>query len=236
MIHDYIILLVILLAGMIFSISTKRLNTSAAITGAVIGFCVFLGAGFPGLIMMTTFFVLGSFATSWKLDTKLSYGLAENDKGTRTASQVVANAGVAAVLGIIAWLFPATSYVAALMMSAAFASATADTLSSELGNVYGSRYYNIRTLKPDVRGENGVISIEGTAFGIAGSMIIPVIFSIAFGWDGLLPVIIAGTIGNIADSLLGATLERRQLLTNDVVNLMNTLTAALAALLIYFIF
>jgi uncharacterized protein (TIGR00297 family) len=235
MIYEYIILLVILLAGMIFSIATKRLNTSAAITGAVIGFCVFLGAGFTGLIMMTTFFVLGSFATSWKFDTKLAQGLAENNKnkGTRTSSQVIANAGVAAILGLLAWLLPAYSYLFIFMMSAAFASATADTLSSELGNVYGSRYYNIRTLKTDARGENGVISIEGTVFGIAGSFVIAFIFCLTYGWSGLLPVVIAGTIGNIADSFLGATLERKQVLTNDVVNFLNTFIAALVAWLIY---
>ena len=42
-------------------------------------------------------------------------------------------------------------------------------------------------------------------------------------------IILAGLIGNLADSLLGATLERKGVLSNDAVNFLNTAIAALAA-------
>jgi uncharacterized membrane protein len=59
------------------------------------------------------------------------------------------------------------------------------------------------------------------------------IYSFGFGWGlFLLWIIIGGTIGNWADSLLGATLQRRRLLSNSGVNLLNTIIAALAALLL----
>ena len=42
-------------------------------------------------------------------------------------------------------------------------------------------------------------------------------------------VILGGIIGNLADSVLGATLERRGTLGNDVVNFLNTLVGAITA-------
>ena len=45
----------------------------------------------------------------------------------------------------------------------------------------------------------------------------------------ILTITVAGTIGNLADSVLGATLERAGVLSNDGVNFFNTLTAALVA-------
>ena len=45
-------------------------------------------------------------------------------------------------------------------------------------------------------------------------------------------IIIAGTIGNIADSLLGATLEKKQAIKNDAVNFLNTSVAAFLAFII----
>jgi uncharacterized membrane protein len=49
-----------------------------------------------------------------------------------------------------------------------------------------------------------------------------------FAW-----IVVAGTAGNLADSYLGATLERKQLLSNDAVNFLNTAIAALIAYLLY---
>lgn len=232
---NYWILLLILAFGMFLSVKSGKLTITAALTGGILALLVFMGSGFTGIAMMSIFFILGSAATSWKINVKQSHGLAENNKGRRTSQQVIANAVVAAILGLLAWLYPQKASPFQLMMAAGFASATADTLSSELGNVYGRRFYNILSFKKDARGLNGVVSLEGTLFGIAGSAIIAIIYAIGFKWDvNIAYIILAGTVGNITDSLLGATLERKHYLHNDVVNSLNTLVAALTALLLYF--
>ena len=226
------LMVVLLLSGAFLSVLTHKLNVSGAITGVITGWCIFLGAGLTGILMLAAFFLLGSLATSWKMSNKLDAGLAEENKGRRTAGQVLANAGVAAIAGVLAWRDTGHAMLFRVMMAASFASATADTLSSELGNYYGKKFYNILTLKPDTRGLNGVVSAEGTLIGMAGSIFIAFIYGIGYGWTfDVLWIIVAGTVGNLSDSILGAALERKRQLNNNTVNFLNTLIAALCAAL-----
>jgi uncharacterized membrane protein len=67
------------------------------------------------------------------------------------------------------------------------------------------------------------------------AQIIAVIHGSGYGWNWhyLLIIIIAGTIGNLTDSVLGGTVERKGLVNNNTVNFLNTATAALTALLLF---
>ncbi|GAA3951098.1 DUF92 domain-containing protein [Hymenobacter algoricola] len=224
-------LIVLLLGlGMAYSARAGKLTTAGVWTGGVLGLLIFLGSGFAGVGLLGLFFGLGSAASAWQVADKRRLGLAEANKGRRTAGQVLANAGVAGVLGLAGWYWPAQASLAQLMLAGSFAAATADTLSSELGNIYGRRYYNMVTWRPDVRGQNGVVSVEGTLLGLAGSALVAGAYCVAFGWGPAFGwLLVAGTAGNLADSLIGATLERRHYVTNNVVNLLNTLVGALTA-------
>ena len=97
--------------------------------------------------------------------------------------------------------------------------------------MYGRTFFNIMTLKKEAKGLDGVISFEGLFIGIIGSAVIATIylrgdvFNPTFVW-----IICAGTIGNLADSFLGALLERKKFIGNDMVNLLNTLIAAIVML------
>ncbi|MBD0277704.1 MAG: DUF92 domain-containing protein [Flavisolibacter sp.] len=237
MFSKYIFILLFLICGMVISVRTGKLTMAAALTGGVLGFLIFLGAGFAGIALLTAFFILGTLATMWHIKEKEQLHIAEKNKGRRTAGQVIANAGVAGIVSILMWLFPEKEIVFRIMIAASFASATADTLSSELGSVYGKKFYNILTLQRDQRGLDGVVSLEGTLMGVAGSCVIAIIYALFYGGlKDVFIIILAGTIGNLADSVLGASAERRQYISNDAVNFLNTLIAALFALLLYVLF
>jgi uncharacterized protein (TIGR00297 family) len=231
----------ILAAGMLFSIRWKKLTIAAAITGALLGGTIYAGAGLTGLSMLTVFFIMGTAATSWKKNEKhllptagISQPTGNAYQATRHTGQVIANAGVAAICGGLIVLFPPDKGLLQVMMAGSLAAAAADTVSSELGMVYGRRFYNILSGRRDQKGLDGVISLEGLLFGIAASAIIALLYVLGNGWSHhFWLILIAGTIGNLVDSLLGATLERRRLLSNDMVNLLNTLAAAL---LVYYFF
>lgn len=230
MLFQYLLLLLLLVLVIGLSIRSRKLTPLAAVTGGVLALGIFLGAGFTGIAMLGAFFMMGTAATIWKLQNKVAAGIAEKKGGMRNWKQVVANGGVAAMVGVATLIFTNHTLVLQLIMAGSLAAATADTLSSELGNIYGSRYYNILTFKKDKRGLDGVVSLEGTLAGVAGSLVIALIAVIGLSCSitEVVIIVIAGTIGNLADSVMGATLERKQYLGNNAVNFLNTAVGAVA--------
>ncbi|HEY4205941.1 MAG TPA: DUF92 domain-containing protein, partial [Puia sp.] len=211
-----IIVLVFLLAGIAASIRWKKLTVPAALTGGIVGWLVYTGAGCTGLAMLAAFFILGTAATSWHArhypsdkqgPVRPQRGIGSAVQSTRTTGQVLANGGVAALSGLAIFIWPDQRPVLEIAMAASLASATADTLSSELGMVYGRSYYNILTGRRDQRGLDGVISLEGTLIGMAGSSVIALLHAGSHAWNGACWIIVlSGTAGNLMDSVLGASL------------------------------
>jgi uncharacterized protein (TIGR00297 family) len=223
----------VLLTGGIWSFTKNKLTLAGSITGAFIGFIIYKGTGITGIVMLTSFFMIASWATGWQAHQKENIGAAEKHSGPRTAAQVLANGGTAALISGITWVMPQYASMLQVMVAGSIAAATADTLSSELGTIYGRRFYNIITLKKDTRGLDGVVSLEGTLIGLAGAALIAAIYALSFGWSiAFVWIILAGFTGNLVDSLLGALLERKGLIGNNTVNFLNTVTGAVVCWLL----
>lgn len=232
-----IIVLLIICAGVAASIGFRKLTIAGGLTGGCLAGLLYKGAGFAGIIMLGAFFIAGAAATAFGRSKKEKLGIAEKNKGQRTAWQVLANGGVAGFAGLLAWSIPEHAVLWQLAAAASLASASADTLSSELGSIYGKSFYNILTFKKDTCGLDGVVSMEGTLWGLAGSIMISAIYIAAYGYSILaIWILLAGFIGNVADSILGASFERKGLLQNDQVNVLNTVVAALVAVIGYWLY
>jgi uncharacterized protein (TIGR00297 family) len=116
----------------------------------------------------------------------------------------------------------------------ALSEAAADTTSSELGQARNEKARLITTWQEVPAGTNGGVSWAGTLSGIVAATAVSWVCVLA----GLVPTrwlgisIAAAIAGMVADSYLGALLERRALLNNDAVNFLGTLIAAGAAFLL----
>lgn len=220
------LLLILLLLLLVLVWYTRKLTLAGTLTAGVLAVLIFKGTGWTGIALLGTFFVLGTGVTLWGKKEKVRAGLSDAESVRRNAGQVLANGGVAGVLGLAAWIFPDYQHGLVLMMAGAFSVAAADTLASELGVLYGRQFYNIRTLRTDTRGLDGVISLEGTLLGMAGSGIIALVLGAVGSIWAVGSLLLAGTAGNLLDSWLGATLERKGRISNNVVNAANTLTGA----------
>lgn len=224
-------------ANLVFALLARALGAasrSGAICGFVLGTAIYLGYGYKSFILLFVFVLFGSAATRFGFRRKAARGVAEPRGGARGWREGLANLLAPAFLAI---LVITTRHEAAFLIAlvAALAEASGDTVSSEIGQWISDRAYLITTLKRVPAGENGGISPAGTAAGFAASACI-VGLALAlrvcgpYRFAGPCIALGAAWAGNLFDSLLGATIERRGLVTNAIVNFAGTSVAGGLAL------
>jgi uncharacterized protein (TIGR00297 family) len=175
---------------------------------------------------LLTLFLLTFAVTRFGRGRKEQMGVGEAKRGRR-AAQVIANLGVAGLCG------GALSPVLFAACLAALAEATADTVSSEIGQALGGRTLLITSWSEVPAGPNGGISIAGTTLGAAAAGVVVLVTAVTgvLPWEIGMVVLGAAIAGLLFDSLLGATVERRGWLGNDLVNFCSTFFAAWVAVL-----
>lgn len=199
----------------------------AAALGGFVCMNILLAQGFgmswqqTAMPALLTLFVLTFAATRFGRSRKERMGVAEPKRGRR-AAQVLANLGVA---GLCAGAASPLLLAACL---AALAEATADTVSSEMGQALGGRTLLITSWSEVPAGTDGGISIAGTTLGAAaaGAIVLVTAATRFVRWEMGMVVFGAAVAGLLFDSWLGATVERKGWLGNDLVNFCSTVVAA----------
>ena len=167
-------------------------------------------------------------ATKFSKKYKMSLGEFE---GRRTSKNVISNGVVACFMAAFGGYY--LTFVGGFI--GAIATATADTLASEIG-VLDQQPRLITTFQKVDPGTNGAISPLGTAISIIGAAVIGLAAFILGVLPDFLPSIIvavvSGTVGCFADSILGALFENHGWMTNEHVNLSATIVGAIVGILL----
>jgi uncharacterized protein (TIGR00297 family) len=213
--------------------AVRGVTTPGAIAGAAVCFALLWAAGLGAFVALLTVFLLTWVATRIGYSRKQHLGTAEARTG-RDAVQVLANLGMAAGCAVLYAIFRPDPRLL-IAMAAALAEAAADTVSSEIGQALGGTPRLITTWRKVAPGTDGAITVAGTLAGTAAAVAVASVCVLThiFEWKLLVVCAGAGVAGMIFDSLLGATLERRQVLGNNAVNFASTVIAAVLAFLLW---
>lgn len=218
-------------------IAPKKLLTPAGYAHAwVLGVIVWGTLGWQGYAVVLFYFLVGSAVTKIGFAAKEAAGIAEGRSGVRGPENVWGSALIATfcAIGTLAVDEPGQKLLI-LGYVASFSTKLSDTTASEVGKAYGKHTYLITTLQPVPKGTEGAVSWEGTFAGIGASIAIAALaaaLGLIDGW-GILWSAIAAFVATTIESLIGATLQEQwDWLTNERVNIINTLIGAGVAIAI----
>ena len=214
----------------------RAVTAAAAFAGGFLALVLYLAAGPAALLPVFAVFLLTYLSTRIGLRKKERLGTAERKRG-RGAAQVLANVSVAAICAAPLMFLGHPRYILLAGASAALAEAAGDTVSSELGQVFGGTPRLITTLRRVPAGSDGGITVPGTLLAFLAAAFICLTCQSAglLGAESYWPVLIAAFLGTLLDSLLGATLERPGRLGNNSVNFASTAFSAALAMLVLFV-
>lgn len=237
---------------MYFIYKIKWLSSSGALAAALLGWTLLISTEKVWIIPTVVFLVLGT------LISKLPKKEIRSKENGRNANQVFSNGGFYVIfLGLY---FISNQMLFLIGGLASLTAAMSDTGSSEIGSRYGTGTFNITNGKKVAAGLSGGISLVGTLAGFIFAAIFAFIpFIISGRFDTKIYLILCGVaiFGNLFDSIFGALFQVKYrenpnmpwvdydtgsisqemrgytYITNDVVNLVTTVLAAVSGTTFY---
>ncbi len=215
------------------ALAARAVDRSGAAAGFALGVLIYMGWGWKSFALLLAFVLLGSIATRLGYAEKSARGVAERRGGARGWREALAN-GLAPAFFSVLVITTRQESAFLLALVAALAEAAGDTVSSEVGQWLSPRAYLITSGKRVAAGEHGGVSAAGTLAGLAASaLVVDLAAQLGLcrgGWKSAALAWGAAWAGTVLDSVLGATAERRGLMTNGLVNFAGTCLAGAVAL------
>jgi uncharacterized protein (TIGR00297 family) len=188
--------------------------------------------GLRGAILFVLVPVLGTIASMVREQKAPKAGKTE----TRSWQNAVANAGIATILGA-ATMVVTTRHarrILAVIIVASLSATLSDTLSHELGVTFGRTARLITSFHKVNPGTNGAVSAFGSLVALLSAFIFPCIaagFELISSKD-IFTIGLSALVGNLVDSVLGATIEGWGWIGNNLVNFACVLSASIFVLVL----
>jgi len=193
---------------------SRSLSRSGAFSAVIIGSLIFGFGGWRWALILLAFFISSSLLTRLFQRRKAEVTEKFAKGGQRDAGQVLANGAIPAVLAMVNLFFPTASWTW-WVFAASVAAVNADTWATELGVLNPTPPRLITSGKPVEKGSSGAISPFGLLAALGGAGLIallsvllePAPSSETSAWFAFTAVCLAGLLGALFDSLLGATVQ-----------------------------
>ena len=202
-------LLAILIAYLAYR--ARSLNRSGAYAAFVVGTVIFGLGGLRWAILLLTFFITSSGLSRAFKNRKKEANEKYAKGGQRDAGQVFGNGGIATLFAALHFFYPEATWPW-LGFAASLAAVNADTWATELGVLNPTAPRLITDLRKVVeKGTSGGVSWVGTLASLAGAGIIGLEAALlnpsGVNWVFFILVTLAGLLGGLFDSYLGATTQ-----------------------------
>jgi uncharacterized protein (TIGR00297 family) len=180
----------------------RSLSISGALATVLVGTAVAAGFAWKGLCLLGVFFVTSSFWSHFchRKKERVAEKVAKGSQ--RDYIQVFANGSIPATISLLSLFF--SSFVWQGLFIVSIAAANADTWASEIGSLSRQSPRLVTTWEKTEPGTSGAVTWLGLAASCLGAGLIAVVGSLL--WDGV-PVVavsIAGFLGCMIDTYLGA--------------------------------
>ena len=187
------------------------LDRSGAYAAFVVGTFIFGLGGWRWAILLLTFFVTSSALSRAFKDRKREANEKYAKGSQRDAGQVFGNGGIATLFAALHVVYPGATWPW-LGFAASLAAVNADTWATELGVLNPNPPRLITDLRKVVeKGTSGGVSLVGTLASLVGAGLIGLEAALldpsGTNWSFFVLVTVAGLLGALFDSLLGATVQ-----------------------------
>ncbi|MFL7871331.1 MAG: DUF92 domain-containing protein [Anaerolineales bacterium] len=189
----------------------RSLDRSGAFAALAIGTVIFGLGGLSWAVLLLTFFITSSGLSRAFKNRKKEANEKYAKGGQRDAGQVFGNGGIATIFAALHIFFPDAAWPW-LGFAASLAAVNADTWATELGVLNPSPPRLITALRKVVeKGTSGGVSWIGTLASLAGAGVIGLeaawLNPSGVNWIFFFLVTLAGLLGSLFDSFLGATVQ-----------------------------
>ena len=256
--ENYIIPILLTPIMIAFAHRKKALTFDGIIAALFVDVLISVALGNFGFVLLLTFFLGGIFTDKIKKKYKDKKQRSHSLPECRDSLQVLSNSAIAAVCSLLYFITKEKAFLLAFV--ATLGEALADTSASGIGVLSGRAYDPFR-MKACPVGISGGMSLLGTFSSLLGALIISLI-AFTFGYITIIEAVITAIcafLGAIFDSFLGsfaqvkykcktcgALVERKEhcgsktirfsgcnIITNDTVNFLATLFAAVLSFIIF---
>lgn len=239
----------------VFAYYRKSITLSGTILAWAFAVCIMFFGGIPAFLALASTLVFAWIAGKLYPSRRKTHEEIGLKHGSRDIVQIICNVAVGTLMLLLYGIFEKQLFL--VCYGAAMAASLADSMASEIGVLSSRPAVDIRSGKRVPAGLSGGITPLGVAASAVGAIIIAVVFAPAskLGLRGLVVIALSGLLAALLDSLLGSVFQVKyrcrkcgsitekpvhcgmqgeiscgvSFITNDTVNLLNNIFAAVVA-------
>tara|TARA_B100000945_G_scaffold26247_1_gene18321 strand:- start:25 stop:690 length:666 start_codon:yes stop_codon:yes gene_type:complete len=209
---------------------TKSGWINAGFLGTMLWGCL----SWQGWTSIVLYLFLGTLVTKIGYKYKTKKGIAEKRGGRRGPENVWGSAATGLFFAVLIKLNLWNLDLLKVAFASSFSAKLGDTFGSEIGKRFGKNTFLITSLRKVEKGTEGAISLEGTLASLLGSLIMSIAFlklGIIYSYLQFIIVSISGFLATIIESFIGASLQEKYKLSNEIVNSIQTSIGSIFAII-----